>query len=264
MSKNYLSFLQQTAPTQDKNIHFYFYYQEKVWLKKATKSRPTWFFLPLKGIAQIFGLHLLVPVANVGGTKAIQCEIHRIQALAQVGVRVPEILAHTDDTLLLKDAANNEIEIDQLEAILNNTSDFQRRFTLYQKAVMEIARIHEKKSYLSEAFARNILVDSQHNFIFIDFETDPRSYFTLMECFARDWLCFMFSTARFFDENELSEVAIFLANQLKTSPEILQLICQVGQRIQWLLSLKIEKLGNDGRRLKKSLLLIKELSEFSI
>lgn len=259
MNQYFSNFLQESLRNQKSSIKSYNIENQKVWLKKASSRHSTWIYIPLSWSSKLLGLSMLSPIPNYGGEKSIACEISRIKQLKNLGVSVPEILTYSDQALLLKDAAQNGTAIYQLESALFAEKTTTSRLSLYADALKSLQHVHDLGSYLSEAFARNILVDNQRNFTYIDFETDPGQLLTLHECQTRDWLCFIFSTAHCFEDNELNQASDLLANILFKNNEIYTDIYRVGRKIKWILKLKLEKLGGDGRRLKKCIILLKSL-----
>ncbi len=71
---------------------------------------------------------------------------------------------------------------------------------------------------------------------------------------------FYFSTTHRFEEHELNQASKLLVNTLKSNPDVFNDICRVGRKITWLLKLKPEKLGNDGKRLTKCISILKMLN----
>lgn len=260
MANIFSKFLQISALTQTSPVQAYVYQDQKVWLKKASKRHSTWIYLPLRWFSKLLGLHMLAPVPNYGGAQAIACEIARLQQLRQLGIRVPEILATDVNSFLLKDAANEGGKVIQLESALIEQASTEKRMGLYEEAIQAVQNIHAKNTYLSEAFARNILIDDEHNFSFIDFETDPGKILSLTDCQTRDWLCFIFSTANCFQVSELTQAQQLLANALEHQPTIFQDVCRVGRKLKWILKLKPEALGSDGRRMSKCITLLNGLN----
>ena len=261
ISNIFSNFLEQTVLQQSNTVQAYEINQQKVWLKKASKRHSTWIYLPLRWFSKLFGLSMLAPVPNYGGEKAIACEISRLQHFKKLNINVPDILAFNENSVLLRDASANGKPVIQLEKALSKQKTLEDKLSLFQKSITALEDIHAKKSYLSEAFARNILVDSEHNFSFIDFETDPGQYLSLNDCQTRDWLCFIFSTAHKFEESELNKVACLLAKALDNNVKSFQDICRVGLKLKWILALKPEALGSDGIRMKKCIYLLKLLND---
>ncbi|MEB3755169.1 hypothetical protein [Acinetobacter sp. MD2(2019)] len=248
--QKYQDFLAQNVSAQINSIKSYDIDGIKVWLKKASKRHPKWLYLLASWGAKLFNIQILTPVPNYGGASAIHCEASRIESLAKTGVNVPKILAVSDSGLLIQDIASNDDQLKQLDHALAYEPDFQKRFGFFKRACEEIKKIHVQDNYLSEAFGRNILIDSHSNIAFIDFETDPHTVLDLETCQARDWLCFTFSTAFRFNEEERVIVEQYFSNLLQDQPNSLDQLIKIGRRFGWLNKVKVEKTGNDGKRMK--------------
>ncbi|MHA3058098.1 BUD32 family EKC/KEOPS complex subunit [Acinetobacter sp. ANC 4641] len=259
----YQEFLEHTAPTQTESIQSYMIDDLKVWLKKASKRHPWWIYLPLQWFSKLLNMQILAPVPNYGGADAIHCEAKRIRELEAIGASVPKVLAESDTGLLIQDISYHDQQLMQLDHAFARTSDFQQRQNLFEAAIRALKQIHAKNNYLSEAFARNILIDSQQNISFIDFETDPRTTLDLEICQARDWLCLLFSTAFRFNEQERPVIEQLVREALKDRQDILLRLNKVGCRFAWLNSVGVERTGNDGKRMKIFLIFLKNLKPIS-
>lgn len=159
-----------------------------VWLRKAGPHNPAWRYALLGAVARWLGLDVMRPVPNLGGPKSIATEAQRLRALTAAGVRVPALLAQQDDALLLGNLGTHTL----LYAI---DRDAERGdITHWLHGLHAIADVHQRGTYLSQAFARNMTVDSLGRIGFIDFEDDPAIVLPLSHCQARDWLCYLHST----------------------------------------------------------------------
>ena len=255
----YQDFLEHTVSNQSRSIQPYVIDGLKVWLKKASKRYPWWLYLPLQWFSKLLNMQILAPVPNYGGSDAIRCEAQRIRQLEKIGVSVPKVLAESDTGLLIQDIANHDQQLMQLDHALAREPDFNKRKQLFETAVHALKKIHAKNCYLSEAFARNILVDSQQNISFIDFETDPHQTLDLETCQARDWLCLLFSTAFRFNDQERPSIEQLIKHELKDRQDILFQLHKVGHRFAWLNRVGVEKTGNDGKRMKVFLIFLSNL-----
>ncbi|AOA59068.1 BUD32 family EKC/KEOPS complex subunit [Acinetobacter larvae] len=260
---NFSVFLQESLAKQQDNIQSYTVATQKVWLKKATARHSTWIYTPLRWLARLFKLNALTPIPNLGGTQAIQCEIQRIEALKALGVSVPQILATQPEGLLTLDAGQQYgLPMYQLDQTLAQCPDPVKKFQYFRYALDAIQHIHNQNSYLSEAFARNILVDEQFHFIFIDFETDPGRVLDIATCQARDWLCFLFSTVRAFDEQELQQVSEMICTCVQNHPAVYQHIRDVGNKLRWANRFNFKRIGHDGQRIQQCLLFFQILEKY--
>ncbi|MFM6905932.1 MAG: serine/threonine protein kinase [Acinetobacter tjernbergiae] len=262
---DFQNFLETSLTGQQSSIHVYDLSSRKVWLKKASERHGLWLYTPLKWLAKIFNLGAMVPVPNQGGSAAIQCESKRIQQLKSLGVSTPNVLAISQKGILLEDiGSQHQTQVIQLDqALAQCQNDIASKSLLFSQAIQAIQYIHSQKGYLSEAFARNILVDQNHQFSFIDFETDPLEVLSLHDCFVRDWLLFIFSTAYHFEFEQLADASQILYRALLAEPQVYSDICKVGKRLKWVLNFNISKVGNDGKRIQKCVLFLRYLKEQS-
>lgn len=254
--------LHNSVQYQDRSIQSYTVGEKKIWLKKASKRHSTWIYIPLQWLANFCQLKALTPIPNYGGQRAIRCEVQRLQQLCALGVTVPKLLVASDLGLIIEDAAchgETVLQLDQKLALLHN--DPAAKLKLFHATIQAILAIHNKQSYLSEAFARNILVNEQHQFTFIDFETDPGQVLDLNTCHIRDWLCLIFSTAQFFDEQALLLHACQCFQQTISPSSAAYIgILQVAHKFRWASQIKFEKIGSDGLRIQKCFAFLKQLT----
>ncbi|MCH7314827.1 lipopolysaccharide kinase InaA family protein [Acinetobacter sp. ANC 3882] len=252
------TFLESTLKTQQDSIQSYELDSRKVWLKKASERHGLWLYTPLKWLAKIFNLGSITPVPNQGGSTAIQCEFKRIQQLKALGISTPNVLALSKKGILLEDVGSQrQSPVSQLDQKLGSLKDHtEEQFQLFHKAIQSISQLHQQQGYLSEAFARNILVDQNNQFTFIDFETDPQDVLSLHDCYVRDWLLFIFSTAYHFEFEQLEQASQVLYQALQDEPQVYKDICKVGKRLNWVLRLNVSKVGNDGKRIQKCVLFL--------
>ena len=260
---DFQDFLESSLTTQQSSIQSYDLDNSKVWLKKASDRHSLWLYTPLKWLAKIFNLGALSPVPNQGGAAAIQCELNRIQQLKALGISVPNVLAKSTKGILLEDiGTQSQSTVKQLDKRLSNLkTEPTTQALLFLQAVQTIQQLHQQHAYLSEAFARNILVDEQNRFSFIDFETDPLQVLSLHDCFVRDWLLFIFSSAYHFEFEQLEHASQLFHQVLSNDQAIYKDICKVGKRLNWVLHFKIDKVGHDGKRIQKCVLFLRYLRE---
>ncbi len=256
-------FLKLSLKSQNESIKAYHVDgQIKVWLKKASERHPVWIYLPLKYLANVLKIKALTPIPNHGGATAIQCEVQRIQELQDIGIPTPTVLAVSNQGLLLEDVSQSGEHVVQLDhALAMLKDDSHSKLEFFQEAIEAIQKIHEKDSYLSEAFARNILVNKNKEFTFIDFETDPGHILDVETCQIRDWLCFIFSTAYRFSKQELKCASQIFINAIFTYRKIFKGILNIGRKLRWANIFKFEKLGNDGIRIQKCLTFLELLED---
>lgn len=247
----YENFLLDTLPQQQANIASYTHDGQKVWLKKAAKRNSRLAYLPLTLLAKWLRIEALKPVPNLGGEQSIAQEATRIKALSAAGVVVPTILAETPEALLLADAGHNgqpsQTLLDKLLAA-QSVEEIDHYLALGTQALNDV---HARQCYLSEAFARNILV-RQEEVVFIDFETDPGEYHELTDCMVRDWHCFIFSLYGKLSKREMHRERLtpaLLAGLYQATPEVRERFLDTLPRLTRLARFPFHRFGSDGRKI---------------
>lgn len=155
-------------------------------VKGQRPARDSLAFWLLRSMARVFGDSLARPVPDYGGKRAQDLEVSRLQSLAQAGLPVPEVLHQSEDYVVLP-----WIESRALDSYM--TSSPLEAAAMFSRGLMGIRQVHEKGQYLSQGFARNILV-SVDALWFIDFEDDPLEVMSLAQAQARDYVLFLLST----------------------------------------------------------------------
>lgn len=171
----------------------------KVWVRKAGRHNARWRYALLGMVARYLKLGVLKPV-SLGGEPAIATESKRLYELRSAGIAVPELLA----------LRKNALMFGNLEGIPLDTQIRQEaeagKADAWLAGLEAIARVHKKRQFLSQAFARNMMWDGK-NISFLDFEDDPSEVLTIAQCQARDWLCYIHSTALILKNGGLLEAA---------------------------------------------------------
>lgn len=217
----------------------------RVWLRKAGKRNAAWRYALLGAAAKWLRLSVLTPVPNLGGRPGIATEAARLRELAAAGIAAPKLLALQEDALLMSDAGGDTLlhHIEQ-EAEVGGLGSWQR-------GVAAIGGVHAKGQFLSQAFARNMVVAADGSIAFIDFEDNPATVLPLPECQARDWLCYLHSTALVLRERGLLPQALpFWRQYLAAMPaEVRRHIAQGLRPIGWMRGLRHPRWGRDTLRL---------------
>jgi hypothetical protein len=167
----------------------------RVWVRKAGPRHGRWRYWLLGGLTSALRLDALAPVPNLGGEAAIAAEAARLRALGALGLPVPDLLAARPDGLMQSDLAQGQDNPVTLDEALGSAPTPEAMLALWQLGLDAIAAAHTHGAYLSQAFARNLLVLADGSIGFIDFEDDPGQTLDLPHCQARDWLGYLHSTA---------------------------------------------------------------------
>jgi len=145
----------------------------------------------LNALARLLGVPFLKAVPMHGGARAQQIEVARLRALHAAGAPVPEVLHVAPDHFVMRwlGGAN-------LSELLHAGHPHAAR--LWDEGAQVLLRTHAAGQYLSQGFARNMVVDAAATpprlAGLIDFEDDPLEVMTLPEAQVRDWLLYLHST----------------------------------------------------------------------
>ncbi len=212
-----------------------------VWLRKAGRRNPAWRYALLGAAVKVLRLGVLAPVPNVGGHAGIATEAARLQALAAAGVYVPRLLAVQENALLMSDLGGHTL----LHGV--GVEAEQGQLSFWQQGLEALAAVHRQGQYLSQAFARNMMVDEQGRIGFIDFEDDPATVLTLAQCQSRDYLCYLQSTAVLLrGQGLLPQAVVIWHEHLQTRPpDLRDSLMRTVRPIAWMQHLQHRRWGND-------------------
>ncbi|THJ30703.1 hypothetical protein E8K88_17375 [Lampropedia aestuarii] len=198
---NWQDFLLQRLPHQENGIQDYELpnWPGRVWLKRARPKRSALLYAMLNKTAGLLRLPWLKASSSaLGGTFSSAVELRRLQELAQAGIRVPHVLAHTVGAILMQDAVVGVGRSESLQhRIESHFANGQPEAALgyWQQGLYALSEVHHKGQYLSQAFSRNIVISSEGEIGFVDFEDDPLEVMDLPDCKVRDLFCYLHSTA---------------------------------------------------------------------
>jgi hypothetical protein len=167
---------------------------QPAWLKLSVPQPPAWRYQLLAGMARLLRQPAMQPVRPHGGVAGIRNEIHRLTALSAAGLRVPQLLDHTDHWLLISDLGQTT-----LESLIRHAAA-ETQLAYWQRGADYILQAHRAGQYLSQAFARNLVWSPEQGLGAIDFEDDPIGAMPLVHAQIRDWLPYFFSTAIYFEK----------------------------------------------------------------
>ncbi len=158
----------------------------RVIVKGQRATRSPWPHRCLNGLARLLRVPYLKAVPVHGGALSQAIEIRRLQNLLAAGLPVPQVHHVAADYFVIAYLGSND---------LARTLREQRcgAFDLWLGAMEELLQVHARGQYLSQCFARNIIVSDVFEGL-IDFEDDPLEVMGLVEAQSRDWLIFLQST----------------------------------------------------------------------
>lgn len=244
-------FLEDKLRQQTRKVAAYDLDGNRVWVKTAGPETPYLLFRLLAVIVRWLGLSPLRPLNNHGSTEAIAIESHRLQKLAALELPVPQLLASTESGILIADLCQPSARAMNLHQTMTIRQDPAERLALLRQAVSAINNVHRKGTYLSQAFARNMVFTGNGDIGFIDFEEDPGQDLSLAECQARDLLCFIFSISLLFADSATRAMAIpvFADVLMHQRMETRHVTLKTMGRLAWMRHLPAgELLGKDAAR----------------
>ena len=238
---DYAQALAARLPQQSGNIAAYWLENgERVWVRKAGKRIAKWRYALLGLFAHGLHLEALEPVPHPGGRAVIATEAARLQALAALDVRVPRLLAQAAEGLMFSHLGE--------ETLL--TAMERDGIARWQQGLDAIGAVHARGGYLSEAFARNMLLCDDGAVGFIDFEEDPGQLLSFTACASRDYLCYLHSTLWLLQaQGTLADAARrWRAHTGTLPPEVLGAIEAAVRPLRWMRALHHPRWGRDTLR----------------
>lgn len=155
-------------------------------VKGQRPLRGPWAHRALNLFARMAGVPYLKAVPVHGGARSQAIEIERLRTLAAAGVSVPRVHHVAQDYFAMSYLGSNDLA----RALREQGT---HAFGLWLAAMEHLLMVHARGQYLSQCFARNIIVSDKFEGL-IDFEDDPLEVMTLAQAQARDWLIYLQST----------------------------------------------------------------------
>jgi len=156
-------------------------------VKGQRAYRSPWPHRWLNGLARLAGVPYLKAVPVHGGASSQAIELKRLRALRSARVPVPEVHHVAKDYFVMAYLGSND-----LARLLRERGP--GAFAVWREAMEQLLHVHAQGQYLSQCFARNIIVSDDHFEGLIDFEDDPLEVMNLEEAQTRDWLSYLHST----------------------------------------------------------------------
>lgn len=158
----------------------------RVLVKGQRETRSPWAHRLLNALAWMAGVSYMKAVPVHGEARSQAIEIMRLRALHGAGLPVPEVLHVAPDYFVMTYLGERDMALTLRE-------QGPQAWGLWLSAMEHLLQVHAQGQYLSQCFARNIIVSDRFDGL-IDFEDDPLEVMTLVEAQARDWLIYLQST----------------------------------------------------------------------
>ncbi|RUS65427.1 hypothetical protein CUZ56_03008 [Saezia sanguinis] len=245
----------QTRP-QDRTFQLTTTQGQALWIKTPSAPRLRWLYTFTNQLMIWMGMpYFQAPphAGGPGGIASLQIEKQMLLHLKEAGVPVPDVVASTSQWIALSTVGDKNLD-EQL-----NADAWLERQQLWRQAVQSIADVHARGCFLSQCFARNMLLHKipaplpgqpPYQIYFLDLEEDPSAVMTLAQAQIRDWALFLHSTASLVTQ-DMAACQQFLLNYLQqesadVQQEAKRLFRQLA-RLRWLKH--FQWLGRDGIRL---------------
>ena len=194
-------------------------------------------------LARGVGLPLLKAAPMHGGTRAQAVEIDRLAQLRAAGTRVPEVLHVAPDHFVMQWLGDQN-----LASLLQ--ARHPHALALWREGANALVKLHASGQYLSQGFARNLIVDERTQpprlAGMIDFEDDPLEVMTLPEAQVRDWLSYLHSSLWILGLPPHQLDVTLDEFMVRESPDVRALFLDACTRLAWLRLLPASRrLGRD-------------------
>ncbi len=178
--------IESSSIWREKRVEVFDLPEGRMLVKGQRALRSPWPHHVLNTFAWMAGVPYLKAVTVHGGARSQAIEIGRLRALRQAGLAVPEVHHVAADYFVMSYLGSNDLA----RALREQGSE---AFDLWMAAMDHLLQVHAAGQYLSQCFARNIIVSDTFRGM-IDFEDDPLEVMTLEQAQARDWLIFLQSS----------------------------------------------------------------------
>jgi len=186
MSPQSIARIEASQGWRHKRVEIFDLPEGRVLVKGQRATRSPWPHHVLNTLAWMAGVSYMkaVPVHGEGESQAI--EVMRLRALGGADLPVPRVLHVAPDYFVMSYLGARDMALALREQGM-------QAWDLWIAAMEQLLLVHARGQYLSQCFARNIIVTDRFQGL-IDFEDDPLEVMTLVEAQARDWLIYLQST----------------------------------------------------------------------
>ena len=161
-----------------------------------------------------------------GGACSQAVEVARLGALHGAGLSVPQVHHVASQYFVMSYLGHND-----LARALREQGP--KAYGLWMAAMEHLLLVHARGQYLSQCFARNIIVSERFEGL-IDFEDDPLEVMELAHAQARDWLIYLQSTLfNLALEPDRLDAALRLVLE-RESPSVRAVLRHAARRLSWL------------------------------
>jgi len=211
---------------RNKRVEVFDLPEGKMLVKGQRPPRSPWAHRLLNLLAWIARVPYAKAVPVHGGARSQAVEIARLQALHHAGIAVPRVHHVAPHYFVMSFLGHND-----LARALREQGP--KAYGLWMAAMEHLLLVHARGQYLSQCFARNIIVSERFEGL-IDFEDDPLEVMDLAHAQARDWLIYLQSTVWNLSlEPDRLDAALRLVLE-RESPPVRAVLRHAARRLSWL------------------------------
>jgi tRNA A-37 threonylcarbamoyl transferase component Bud32 len=186
MSPQSIARIESSSGWRARRVEVFDLPEGRVLVKGQRATRSPWPHRLLNTLAWMAGVPYLKAVPVHGAARSQAIEVMRLRALGGAGLPVPRVLHVAPDYFVMSYLGERDMALTLREQGV-------QAWNLWLAAMEHLLQVHAQGQYLSQCFARNIIVSDRFQGL-IDFEDDPLEVMNLVEAQARDWLIYLQST----------------------------------------------------------------------
>lgn len=162
----------------------------RIWIKRPCPPKTRIWHRLQRMIALCLRQPILGCTVSGGGAESLRQEGERLRAFKAMGFAVPDVLAVSDEMLVLSDGGP------QLRAVLDKTEDENAQQAILLQTARALAALHRKGAVHGRPYLRDM---TWHDGTvgFLDLEETPEQVMPIAAAQARDVWLFLGSAARF-------------------------------------------------------------------
>jgi tRNA A-37 threonylcarbamoyl transferase component Bud32 len=158
------------------------------WVKVAVPAKHRFWHRWQNLLAAVLRMPSLRWTADTAGDAALAREARIIARLRARGVRVPEVIALTEDRLILSDLGPD------LDRQMKAASSTAQAEAVALRGIAALQDLHARGGWHGNPLLRN-LAGTEPSIGFIDFEEDPGAVMSVVSCQTRDIILYLLSLA---------------------------------------------------------------------
>ncbi|MBL7480606.1 hypothetical protein [Legionella bononiensis] len=249
--------IEQEASLSNHRISSFIFEGKTYIIKQQREGRSKIGYALLTSLTKLLGMPALQGIHVDGGKKTQDTEVRRLKTLFMADILVPQIIDENERYFVMSCMGDKNFDF-----ILKST---QHRSSIahWEQILKAIVRVHDKGTYLSQAFSRNMVLHESQEVAFIDFEDDPGMIMPLHLAQTRDWLLCILSTCWRLHIDFKTQAGIILNHLSQDKKEVQEEVLACASKIAFLRFLFCKKKPYKKRELQSFKCLIDVMNELT-